>query len=281
MRTLALALALVVVAPGCKWKKEAERLSEELAASQQQLQDSRDTVTSRETTIGELEAEVAELEARIGDLQGSLSAMEADLDAQRERNAQILADRGALRNEVRDMKQALAELQARKEQAEARVRQFKDLVARFQSLIDAGKLDVRIVDGRMVVVLGTDVLFASGSADLSEGGAGAIAEVAAILASIPDRRFQVEGHTDDVPIHTQRYPSNWFLAAARAIGVVNSLVANGMAAEDVSAAAFADTRPVAANDTDEGRAANRRIEIVVVPDLSDLPGYEELSSLEE
>lgn len=280
MRPLTLALVLLVAVPGCKWKKEAERLAEELATSSQQLEDSRNTVQAREGTIGELEAEVAALEARIGDLEASLAAMEADLDTQRERNAQILADRGALRDEVRDMKQALAELQARKELAEARVKQFKDLVARFQALIDAGKLDVRIVDGRMVVVLGTDVLFASGSADLSEEGAAAIAEVAAILAEIPDRRFQVEGHTDNDPIRTQRYPSNWFLGAARAIGVVNSLVAGGMPASEVSAAAFADTRPVAANDTPEGKAANRRIEIVVVPDLSDLPGYDELSALE-
>jgi chemotaxis protein MotB len=107
----------------------------------------------------------------------------------------------------------------------------------------------------------------------------ALAKVAAVLAGIPDRRYQVEGHTDNVPIKTTRFPSNWYLAAARAIGVVNHMVDSGLPASVVSAAAFGDTFPVASNDDADGRSQNRRIEIVVVPDLSDLPGYDELEAL--
>ena len=65
------------------------------------------------------------------------------------------------------------------------------------------------VDGRMVVALATDVLFASGSARRTEDGKAALSEVAAVLVTLRDRRFQIEGHTDDVPIKTERYPSNW------------------------------------------------------------------------
>lgn len=105
-------------------------------------------------------------------------------------------------------------------------------------------------DERIALALPADVIFEYGSARLSEGGGrSAIAQIAKALVTLADRRFQVEGHTDNVPIKNARFPSNWQL------------------------------RPAASNDEPEGRGANRRIEIVLVPDLSSLPGYEELEAL--
>jgi chemotaxis protein MotB len=96
------------------------------------------------------------------------------------------------------------------------------------------------------------------------------------LSAIPDRKFQVEGHTDNVPIRTEQFPSNWELASARALTVLKTMVDAGMPAARVSAASFGDSKPAASNDSSDGKAQNRRIEIVVVPDLSTLPGFEEL-----
>lgn len=273
-------VVVVALLGGCKWKKEAERLADALAASERDVAEARMLADERSETISDLEADVADLEAQIGDLEASIAGLEGELDDARSRTSEILADRGALRKEVDAMKEALADLAERKAQAEARVKAYRDLVARFQTLIDAGKLDVKIIDGRMVVVLATDVLFDSGSAQLSDDGKTALTEVAAVLGSLEDRHYQVEGHTDDVPIATAQYPSNWFLAAARAIGVVTHVLENGLSPDQVSAASYGDTHPVAGNDTPEGRAQNRRIEIVVVPDLSNLPGYDELSNVE-
>jgi chemotaxis protein MotB len=131
----------------------------------------------------------------------------------------------------------------------------------------------------MVVNLSSDILFPSGSAAVSKDGKAALVEVAQVLAQIPDRKFQVEGHTDNVPIKTDAFPSNWELASARALVVTKTLVDAGLPASRVSAASFGDTKPSASNGTQEGRAQNRRIEIVVVPDLSSLPGFEELQRL--
>jgi chemotaxis protein MotB len=133
----------------------------------------------------------------------------------------------------------------------------------------------------MVLVLATDVLFTSGSAQLSKEGRAAVQEVAAVLAQVPDRSFQVEGHTDNVPIATAQYPSNWELASARAINVTRAMVDAGMVAGRISAASFGDGQPARPNDSPEGRSANRRIEIVVVPDLSSLPGVQELQRAAE
>ncbi|MBF5045858.1 OmpA family protein [Aggregicoccus sp. 17bor-14] len=182
---------------------------------------------------------------------------------------------------VAEMTTALNELQQRKEEAEARMGEYRALLAKFRGLIDAGKLKVRIVEGRMVVVLASDVLFPSGSASLSKEGKAAVGEVATLLASIPRRQFQVEGHTDNVPIATAQYPSNWELAAARALTVVKTMREVGMPPDRISAASFGDSKPAVPNDSAEGRAQNRRIEITIVPDLSTLPGFDELQRVEK
>jgi chemotaxis protein MotB len=138
---------------------------------------------------------------------------------------------------------------------------------------------VKIIDGRMVVALASDVLFTSGSAKLSEAGKTAIGEVSKLLADIPGRKFQVEGHTDNVPMKSAQYPTNWELAAARALSVVKTMVDAGMPVDRISAASFGENKPAKPNDSPEGKAANRRIEIVVVPDLSTLPGFDELKKV--
>lgn len=265
MRPIALLLPLVLLS-ACVTQKTYDALKSERDA----------TVSDKDRALGELgdrnrslEAELAAEQAKSKDLLGRIDRLTAEMAA-------ATKDKSRLQASVEDMSRALAELEKRRAEAEARVAEFKNLLTRFRALIDAGKLKVKIVDGRMVVVLATDILFASGSASLSKDGRGAITEVAQVLKTIPQRAFQVEGHTDTVPIATVQYPSNWELAAARAITVLKAMVDAGLPSERVSAASIGETRPVAPNDSPEGKAQNRRIEIIIVPDLSTLPGFEEL-----
>ena len=136
-----------------------------------------------------------------------------------------------------------------------------------------------MVYGRMVMTLPMDILYPSGSAKLAKEGHEALLAVGRGLATIAERRFQIEGHTDDVPIRTAAYPSNWELAAARSLGVVRALREGGVAPQLISAASFSEYHPTVANDGDANRARNRRIEIVLVPDLTGLPGFDELQRL--
>jgi chemotaxis protein MotB len=279
-----LVLALALTGPlGCVKKADHEAVltqldttKQDLVNAQQQLQAETD---ARAAERAAAQAESRDLQQQIAELQARLVHAEevrADLEG---RLAKVIKDRSSLEGSVAEMQKALFELQKRKLAAEQRIAAYNDLLARFRPLIDSGKLQVKIIDGRMVVQLRTDILFASGSAELSEAGTTAIREVAAILIELPTKRFQIEGHTDDVPIKTARFPSNWELASARAIRVVTTMIAAGMPAVRVSAAGYAETRPATPNTSDEARAANRRIEIVVVPDLSELPGAEELEAL--
>ncbi|TNE88780.1 MAG: endoflagellar motor protein [Deltaproteobacteria bacterium] len=282
-RLVPLVLGLAVLT-ACIPKGKYVALEEELASTRSELEQqiaARDaTIADQEATISKLQGQVRDLEGAIKKITAELASREKQLEALNAEKASALADKGALKAQIEEMKQALAELQERKAQAEARVAEFKDLLAKFQSLIDSGTLEVKIVDGRMVVAMATDVLFASGSASLSAEGKTAVQQVAEVLATIPDRSFQVEGHTDNVPMKgSERYPNNWYLGAGRAISVTEAMIEAGMPVETISASSYGEHRPTTSNETKEGKAQNRRIEIVVMPDLSLLPGYEELEKM--
>jgi flagellar motor protein MotB len=111
----------------------------------------------------------------------------------------------------------------------------------------------------------SEVLFASGRADLTAEGKKALKEAARMIhASYPGNDIEVRGHTDNVPIHYSSYKSNWDLSCARAASVVRYLAeSEGFPAEKLHVTGYGDTRPVASNDTAEGRRKNRRAEIVV------------------
>lgn len=259
----------LLLVTGCVSKGTYDELKRQFDEQAAALRDREARVQTLEEALAASEREVAGLEATIRELQDQIAQLSRD-------QANLLKDRASLTASVEQMQRALAEANRRKAEADARIAEYRNLLARFQPLIDAGKLRVKIVDGRMVVELPSDILFPSGSARLNAEGRASIAEVSRVLAEIPDRQFQVEGHTDNVPISTAQYPSNWELAAARAITVTKAMIEAGMAPERLSAASYGEYKPAQPNDTREGRAANRRIEIVVVPDLSSLPGFEEL-----
>jgi chemotaxis protein MotB len=270
----------------CVSAKDYEELEADLAKARDELTKSRGEAKDLGIALQESQQEVDMLNTRITDLEQALTETQEALALAEVRAtesetelAEVLKDRSKLAASVEEMQQALAELKRQRAQAEARAAVYRSVLAKFKEMIDNGKLQVKIVDGRMVLQLQTDILFTSGSAKLSDEGALVIQQVGKLLSELPDRRFQVEGHTDNVPINTKTYPSNWELASARAINVVKEMVAAGMPDSRISAAAFAETRPNASNQTEEGRALNRRIEIVLVPDLSDLPGAEEIEKL--
>jgi chemotaxis protein MotB len=278
-RTTLVVLGLACVTSGCITKKEHAALQAELDKTRAALSDSEKNATDLQTALTETEAEVARLNGEISSLKEQLAVAETRATEAETELAGVLKDKSKLTASIEDMQNALAELQRQQAEADARAAEYRSVLAKFKAMIDSGKLKAKVVDGRLVLELKTDILFPSGSAKLSKEGQAVIAEVAKLLAEIPDRTYQVEGHTDNVPIKTQQYPSNWELAADRAINVVKAMLEGGMPGSRVSAAAFADTRPAVSNATPEGQAQNRRIEIAIVPDLSKLPGASELEKM--
>lgn len=118
--------------------------------------------------------------------------------------------------------------------------------------------------GMVIRILSDGMLFQSGNADLRTQEVGLLDKVADIIKSKIDNQLEVEGHTDNLPINTARYPSNWDLSTARASVVLRYLVHRGVSQERLRASGYADQRPVALNDTEDGRRHNRRVDIVVL-----------------
>lgn len=254
-------------------------LSTQLSADENRLTDLQGALTEQEKLVSALTVERAKLAQELVVTKQQLASFEARATGAERELAESMKTRTKLKDSVDRMSEALGVLAARHIAAQARVTEYRQMLARFEKMIDAGTLDVRISEGRMVLTMPMDVLFASGSATLAHAGKDTILQVGNALATISDKRFQVEGHTDDVPIRNEHFASNWELAAARALVVVHTLLDTGMAPTQLSAASFGEFKPRAANRDDTSRAGNRRIEIVVVPDLDQLPGNDELERL--
>lgn len=123
-------------------------------------------------------------------------------------------------------------------------------------------VQVQVEKDRVNLVISDRILFDVAEAELRPKGLATLDPLIPILKNKP-HRITVEGHTDNVPITTEQFPSNWELAAARAASVVRYLQRQGISSDRLRAVGYADTRPVADNGTPEGRSANRRVEIVI------------------
>ena len=209
-------------------------------------------------------ADVDSRDARVLVLTKKLESLGQDV-------SRLETERGTLGGELEQAKKRMDELRKAQVQAEARAAQFRKLVTQFKTLTDAGKLQVEIRENRMIVRLGDKILFDPGKTDLKPEGKEALTQVTTVLKELQNRNFQIAGHTDNAPMKSAKFRSNWDLSTARAVEVLNYMVGAGMEPKRVSAAGYADTSPVATNDTPENKAKNRRIEITLVPNLDDLP----------
>jgi chemotaxis protein MotB len=185
--------------------------------------------------------------------------------------SRLETERTDLGGELEQAKLRMEELKKAQAQAEARAAQFRKLVTQFKALTDAGKLKVEIRENRMIIALGDKILFDPGKTDLKPEGKDALTQVTAVLKDLANRNFQVAGHTDNAPMKSAKFRSNWDLSTARAVEVVNFMITSGLDGKRLSAAGYGDQSPVAPNDTPENKARNRRIEITLVPNLDDLP----------
>lgn len=223
------------------------------------------------------ERKLAAEEAELADVQRELdqaTSMNAELQRELEhlgKNAnELLAAKGVLASSLDQARQRLEELRRAQAAAETRAALFREVALKLKRMIDAGDLQILLRSGRMVLVLSSDVLFDSGKTEIKPRGKQALAEISAALVTLPNRRFQVAGHTDDEPIRVSAFASNWELSSVRGLVVTRFLIESGMRPDTLSAAGYGEFDPVAANDTPQNKAKNRRIEITLQPNIDEL-----------
>jgi chemotaxis protein MotB len=190
---------------------------------------------------------------------------QAKLDRTNQSLAQSQRQVGTQRAEIERLEKLTAEAAET-----ARAATYKELSLRLKKQIDDGDLSLVVRDGRMVLQLPNDVLFDTGRTELKPAGKNALEAVAEVMKTMPHRHFQVAGHTDNVPIHNATFASNWELSSGRALRVVHFLTEKGVDPSMLSAAGYGEIDPVAPNVSSDGRRMNRRTEITLQPDISEI-----------
>jgi chemotaxis protein MotB len=246
-------LFVCFILAGCVSSRKYDAAVQELSETRQSLADANTEVEDAQNEITQSNQKLMELRHQL-----DLASEELfDLHVKRQDLQQELVESNLQVELLRDLE----------EEQKKRDEIYSQFVSRLQEMIDAGELSVTIKNGRIVIELPDKILFDSGRAQLNHAGREALTQVASILTQFQDRRFQVEGHTDDRPIQSALYPSNWELSAARSLAVVHLLIETGMDPSNISAAGFGEFQPKADNTSPEGRQLNRRIEIVMLPNL--------------
>jgi chemotaxis protein MotB len=241
----------------------------------QSIGDLRRKVVELEAENGRLRQESAALRTlqeekarQLGQAEGEREKIRQDLAAQKkadeERARQLAELRGANEKLRSDL---AAQTKAQQEKVEKVSATYEGLLQKMKGEIAKGEVTISELKGKLTLNMVDSILFDSGKSEVKTEGAAVLQKVVSILKDVRDRSIRIEGHTDNVQIGgalARQYPTNWELSAARAINVTRTLEKQGIDAASLAAVAYGETRPIAGNDTQEGRAKNRRIEIVLV-----------------
>ena len=211
-------------------------------------------------------------------------AAERARDDSAKRLTQAQTDQSGLEEKLKVLEREKADLAASTEQLKANLQQTEAELSRLKATYDSlqdklkaeiGRGDIRLSQAgdRIQVDLVDKILFNSGEAVLNERGKEVLDRLASVLKTIEDKQIQVSGHTDDSPINSEelrkQFPSNWELSVARAVNVVRQLTeVGGVPPQRLLAAGYGQFHPLTGNATPNGRAQNRRIEILLTPELA-------------
>ena len=180
----------------------------------------------------------------------------------RQRSSELEDEHNRLKDETVNLRKTKAE------EAQKTSRTYEEMLEKMKIEISQGQVTISELKGKLTVNLVDAVLFDSGKSEVKPAGLVVLQKVIDILKTVKDKAIRIEGHTDNVQISgslSKKYPSNWELSSARAINVTRYLQQQGIDPAVLSAVAYGEHHPVAGNNSDEGKAKNRRIEIILVP----------------
>ncbi len=211
-------------------------------------------------------AEIAPLKVSMQEVQQKNQELEFYVEQLEKKNANLSAQ----------LEEKIKEISAEKEQEISKLKTtYDDLITEMKDQIEKGEVTITQLADQLKVNIVDRIIFPSGEAELTAQGIKVMERVGNILKATSDKIIKVQGHTDNIPIHPnlqKKFPSNWELSAARAINVVRFLHEKvGIDAKQLEAASYGEFHPIATNQTPKGRARNRRIEILLIPQTSDSP----------
>ena len=239
---------------------------------------SKDALASESTclvTRSKLTAERGDIDKKLADCTANLAKQTADMKSTLDttsKSAKTLEQQNAeLMKNLNASKEELDQLRSLRAEQEKRIAAIEDIQKQFAKMIDTGTLKVTARRGALSLSLPAEVLFPSGVAELSKDGEIKVLEVGLTLKRFPDRRFLVVGHSDNQPLKSSTFKDNWELSTARALTVTRFLVQAGMKPTNILPAGAGEHDPLIDRASAKDLARNRRIEILLLPAINELP----------
>ena len=270
--SISLSGCLVAESKYLKKAEEADNLTKELSGMQEKHAALIADNSTLKAEFERLKDEAAGLTKDKQALTKDKEELEQVLKAKSDTLSQNISDLrqkvATLEGENKKLQEDIAALQRVKEEKVKEVSNtYEQLLKNMKSEIALGQVTISELKGKLTVNMEAAILFDSGKADIKNDGVEILRKMVETLKGVKDKAIRIEGHTDNVQIIgalSRVFPTNWELSAARAINVARYLQQQGVDPAILSAAAFAEYKPVADNATKEGRAKNRRIEITLV-----------------
>ena len=222
---------------------------------------------NRYKDLSNLHQQTAEEYAKYKSQNESMEANYADLQ---KRYNTLNSEIGGLKDSSSNKQAEIERMRVQLARQDSLVRVINKLVTGAMNGFKSDELKVQVRDGKVYVTMLDKLLFKSGSAEVEAKGQNAIKKLSKVLLNNPDIGIMVEGHTDNLPIKTSQYKDNWDLSAARATNIVRLLSADGLPQKRLTASGRGEFAPVASNNTEAGRAMNRRTEIILTPNLDEI-----------
>jgi len=232
-------------------------------------------LVSSRAKVNQLQQDSADTHNQLNECNKLVKNLNDDKTSLQNENASVQKDLNALSSES---KMTIADQAKRLKSLQDMIQTQKDVMSKLKnSIADAlmnyktDELSVYTKDGNVYVSLQEKLLFKSGSDVVDPKGKEALKTLAQVLNSTKDITVMIEGHTDNVPIKTNLFKDNWDLSTARATSIVRILTKdNGFDPNRITATGRSEFHPVKSNETAEGRASNRRTEVILSPDLKEL-----------
>lgn len=238
-----------------------------LDATEKDLRTTKDDLSEAKKQVSDLNSDLEKAQKSYDQLKLSSGAQVAGLSTDLAAKEQELAEKERL---LKNREERLTMLEEIIKKQDELMNALSDRVKKALMGFDADELSVEMRDGKVYVSMSDKLLFKSGSDAVEPKGVEALQKIAEVMKKNLDIDMAIEGHTDSIPIKTNRFKDNWDLSVARSVSVVRLLQKSGVDPERVTAAGKGEYSPIGDNKTKEGRAKNRRTEIVLTPKLNEL-----------
>lgn len=258
---LAVAVAVALCLTGCVSSKKYNRLQADYEASQKALTETRGNVTTLEQLLKDARARNEELKQNYADIQAALAASIKN-------NSQGNVNISKLVDEINASNAYIKQLVAAKDRSDSLSMVLTNNLTRSLSRDDLRDVDIKVLKGVVYISLADNMLYKSGSYQISDRAMGILGKIAKIITDYKDYDVLVEGNTDNVPISRPNIRNNWDLSCLRASSVVQALQNDfGVNPSRMTAGGRGEYNPIGDNDTAAGRQLNRRTEIIITPNL--------------